>query len=315
MGTPQPVIPVLSALLSTRHDVVGVVTQPDAKSGRGRVFTPSPLKEFATSNGLKVLQPERLRSEKFLEEIQGLAPELITVAAYGKILPEEVLALPRLGSINVHPSLLPKHRGASPVAASLSNGEHTTGVSIMLMDKGMDTGPLLAQQQETILPDDDTGILTDRLFRQGAQLLVMTMERWVNGRVTPVPQDHSMATVCTVLMKKDGMLDFYRTAEELVNQIRACQPWPGAYTTWEGKRVKILEALSLLTDAEILAEEPGTVISVRKDAMVSTAIVTANGLLVLRRIQLAGKRPTDSGEFLRGHPEFVGAHLPSGVNS
>ena len=311
MGTPQVVIPVLEALVATRHDVIGVVTQPDAKSGRGRVVAPSPLKEFAASNGLKVLQPASLRSKKFLAEIRGLAPELITVAAYGKILPEAVLALPRLGSINVHPSLLPKYRGASPVAASLSNGDNITGVSIMLMDKGMDTGPLLAQQQEIILPDDDTGRLTNRLFRRGAQLLVMTLERWVNRTVTPVPQDHSRATVSAVLVKTDGLLDFSRTAEQLVNQIRAFRPWPGAYTTWEGRRLKILEALSLFPNTEISEENPGTVISVREDATVSAAIVTSNGLLGLRRIQLEGKRPTDCGEFLRGYPEFVGAHLPN----
>ena len=182
----------------------------------------------------------------------------------------------------------------------------------MLMEKGMDTGPILAQQKEIISPEDDTGSLTEKLFREGAHLLVTIMEQWIQRKVAPVPQDHASATLSNVLVKNDGMLDFTRPAEQLVNQIRAFQPWPGAYTTWDGKRVKILEGLYLCSEPHTTRKHPGTVIpTASTNSLAPAAIVTTRGLLGLKRIHMEGKRPVECAEFLRGYPEFVGAHLPS----
>ncbi|MBI2935712.1 MAG: methionyl-tRNA formyltransferase [Chloroflexi bacterium] len=312
MGTPDVVLPVLEALLEGGYQVVGVYTQPDKPSGRGRQVSPSVVKRRALEKGIPVFQPFSFRSPEAVEELAALKPELVVVAAYGKILPRSVLAIPERGCINVHPSLLPGHRGPSPVATAILEGDRVTGVTIILMDEGMDSGPILAQREAPIDPEDAAGTLTRRLFLIGAQFLVETLERWFHGEIQLVAQDHAKATFTRFLEREDGYLDFSRPAEVLRRQVQACQPWPGAYTTWQGKTLKLLEVVALKEVAEGSGsgQGPGLVVSLsRADAGI--AVMTGDGMLGVKRLQMEGKRAVSGEEFLRGHRQFIGSRLPS----
>ena len=311
MGTPQFSIPVLEALLVAGHQAVGVVTQPDKPAGRGRQGQVSPVKRFALERDLTVLQPPSLRPREVVEGISSLAPDVVVVAAYGKILPASLLGLPPLGALNLHPSLLPRHRGPSPVASAILEGDEFTGVTVMHMDEGMDTGPVLAQEEEPILPEDTTETLTWRLFRHGASLFVRTLEKWGRQEVRPVLQDSANATISRIVRKEDGTLDFNLPADRLWRQVRAYQPWPGAYTRWEGRLLKVLEAVPLPPTEEMAPPRPGQVVALFTDAPAPAAVDTGRGLLGLRRLQLEGKRPVSCQEFLRGYPAFPGSRLPS----
>ncbi len=306
MGTPEFAVPVLESLLLAGHQVAAVYTRPDSPSGRGQRLTPPPVKACALEHGLTVVQPETLRRQPAQEQLRDFAPEALVVAAYGRILPPEALSIPPKGVLNVHPSLLPKYRGPSPVATAILDGVATTGVTIMLLDAGMDTGPVLAQREAAIQPEETVGALTERLFRLGADLLVETLPAWAEGRLTPRPQDNDQATVTKLVEKEDGQLDFTQPASRLSRMLRAYDPWPGCFTRWEGKQLKALKGAAVDTQAPAGATS-GQVVALGDGA----AVVAGEGLLRLDVVQLEGKRPQAIAEFLRGYPRFVGAGLPS----
>ena len=329
MGTPAYAVPVLEALLAPGHQVAGVYTQADKLSGRGHVEEPPAVKRFALDHGLEVFQPASLRRAEVQQALASLCPEVIVVAAYGKILPPEILSIPPRGCVNVHPSLLPKYRGPSPVATAILEGEASTGASIMLMDEGMDTGPVLATRSVPIHPrEDTTGSLTPCLFQLGAELLMEVLPVWLKGEIMPRPQDHSQATVTKKLEKRDGEASWELSAEELERRVMAFTPWPGLYTFWRGKMLKILssaptsyprvqgeplQGTSIPCAALDAADEnkvPGLVVPMDEpDSPVG--VVTGRGVLVLRSLQLEGKRAVSSEEFLRGYRDFLGSRLPS----
>jgi methionyl-tRNA formyltransferase len=257
MGTPEFAVPSLEALICGTYRVVAVYTQPDRKAGRGQGFASSPVKQLALSNGLEVVQPENLRVAGAVEKLASFVPDLIVVAAFGQILPSEVLALPKFGCINVHPSLLPRYRGASPIATAILQGDEITGVTIMLLDVGMDTGPILSRKEVSISADDTTGSLAAKLAKVGAQLLMETLPLWIEGRIKPQPQEESQASYSKVINKGDGEMDWQLTALELWRRVRAFDPWPGCYARWRGKRLKLSKVVPLQGDKP---GEPGKVI-------------------------------------------------------
>ena len=308
MGTPAFAIPPLEALLEGGYEVVGVYTQSDRPTGRGRSVEPPPVKAFALERGLRVFQPRSLRSSEAREEMESLAPDLVIVAAYGRILPKEVLELPRWGSLNIHPSLLPRHRGPSPVAYTLLEGDTVAGVTVMLVDEEMDSGPILSREEEEISPEDTTATLTNRLVRKGATLLVKTLPPHLRGELRPQPQDESQATYSRKLSKEDGALRWELPAETLWRQVRAYTPWPGSYTHWHGRLLKVVEAVPLKDDQ---GNTPGKVVLLKNGAPAAIGITTGDGILGLRRVQLEGRQAVDADAFLRGHGEILEATLPS----
>ncbi|MDD3828414.1 MAG: methionyl-tRNA formyltransferase, partial [Anaerolineae bacterium] len=282
MGTPDFAVPSLQAL-ARDHQVVGVVTQPDRPAGRGRRLVAPPVKEAAGALGLEVIQPPTLRRPEAVERLVAWRPDLVVVAAFGQILRPEVLAIPPHGCLNVHASLLPRYRGAAPIPAAILAGDERTGVTIMRMDEGLDTGPMLAQADWPIRPDDTTGSLTADLARLGASLLVEALPGWLEGRIAPRPQDDAQATYCRTLQKEDGLLDWALTASHLDRQVRACDPWPGAYTAWAGQRLKILRARPLPGRPGPGGAGPGRVVALAPGA----GVVTGEGVLALLQVQRA----------------------------
>jgi len=305
MGTPGFALPALRRLAGSDFEVAAVYTQPDEPVGRGRRMVPTPVKSLALDLGLTVRQPASLKEAGEVAWLAGLRPDFIVVAAYGQLLPQSVLDIPRFGCINIHPSLLPRHRGPSPVAGAILAGDEVTGVSIMLMDRGMDTGPVLAQRQQPMSADDTTETLTDSLAEVGADLLMETLPLWLAGRIAPQAQDNGMATCSRVITKEDGRMDWHLPAPELWRRVRAFQPWPGCYTTWEGKLLKIVQAVPLPGEGEA-----GRVTEIRGVPGVAVGVQTGDGLLGLLKVQLEGKRVVDAGEFVRGQRGFAGSLLP-----
>lgn len=310
MGTPEFAVPALAALRTASGQnawqVVGVVTQPDRPAGRGKRLLLSPVKEYALAHDLPVLQPNRLRRQpEALAALIELAPDVLVVAAYGQILPRSVLEIPPFGCLNIHASLLPAWRGASPITASLLAGESETGVTLMLMDEGMDSGPMLAQARMTIAADDTTASLSERLARQGAGLLLETLPRWLAGEIAPVDQADLPGAVsyCSLLQKEDGLIDWQQPARQIERMVRAYTPWPSAYTFWKGQNFKIWQARVQEGQAEA-----GEV--VMRDSGV--AVGAGEGLLELLTVQPAGRRAMDLRSFLNGAPDFVGSRLGGG---
>ena len=303
MGTPQFAIPALDILApNPALDLIAVYTPPDRRRGRGRVMEPSPVKARAQALEIPVCQPSTLRNPDAIGELSELKPEIIVVVAYGRLLPAEVLDIPRFGCLNLHPSLLPRHRGPSPVPGAILSGDDTTGVTLMLLDEGMDSGPTIAQRARSIRPEDDAESLTTALFHEGADLLDATLPAWVSGDVVAYPQDHELATFTSKLERADGLADWGRPARFLWQQQRAYTPWPGLHTSWQGKELKLLEVSPLPGGPS----EPGVVVRA-DDAQL--AIGTGKGLLGIRRLQLEGRRPASAEDFARGYPDFVGTRL------
>ncbi len=310
MGTPTPVIPALERLCRMPEvDVVAAVTPPDRERGRGRRFEPPPVKEAAQRLGVPVLQPDGLRSQSAQAQLAALSPDVIVVAAYGKLLPKPVLELPPHGCLNLHPSLLPRHRGPSPVATAILEGDEVTGVSLMLLDEGMDTGPVIVQRECALTGEETSGELTDRLFGIGAELLAENIGPWTRGELQAHPQDNAQATVSRKLERTDGAADWTLPAETLARQCRAYAPWPGLYTHWQGKTLKLLEMAPLPESGspEPVEGRPGQVLSLSPTA--PATVTTGCGLLGLSRIQLEGRRAVTVREFLAGYPDFIGAFL------
>lgn len=302
MGTPQFAVPSLEAL-AERYEIVAVVTQPDRPASRGRRLVAPAVKKAADALGLPVLQPASLRQEEVAAHMRQLEPRAMVVAAYGKILRSEVLDIPLAGVINVHPSLLPKYRGASPIAGALLAGEEETGVTIMLMDEGMDTGPILAQTVIEIPPEDTAGSLGERLASFGAELLVETLPLWLEGRIDAQPQDEGMATYTKPISKEDAVIDWTLPAVKLWHRVRAYNPRPGTRTWWRGSLLKVLRARP---EAEWEGKEkPGQVV----DLQSRVAVATGDGALFLEEVQLAGRRAMEIEAFVRGQSDFVGSLL------
>jgi methionyl-tRNA formyltransferase len=297
-GTPAFAVPTLNVLLEGPDQVIGVVTQPDRKKGRGQKVGFSPVKEWASQyrgGEVPIFQPERVKEEAFQESLKRLAPDLFVVAAYGQILPQSLLDIPKYGAINVHASLLPKYRGAAPIAWAILRGEKATGVTIMKMDKGMDTGDILLQR-DVVLGDEETSeTLHDKLASLGAPLLLETLARMKGGTLTPVRQDHGQATYAPPLKKEDGRIDWKRGAREIDCQVRAFNPWPGAYSSHQGHFLKIFKG-------EVRegrpGEQAGSVLWVGADFI---EVGTGKGSFLIREVQLEGKRRMALREFLAGH--------------
>jgi methionyl-tRNA formyltransferase len=306
MGTPEFAVPSLEALINNGYKVVAVYTQPDKRAGRGQQIISSPVKQLALSQGLDVVQIEKFKVAGTVEKLAALMPELIVVAAFGLLLPPEVLNLPKLGCLNVHPSLLPRHRGASPVAAAILQGDEKTGVTIMLLDAGMDTGPILNQREVPISDEDTTGSLGVKLSQVGARLLIETLPLWIEGRIKPRPQDDGAASYSKMIKKEDGEIDWRLSAQELWRRVRAFDPWPGCYARWRDKRLKLIKVLPLYGEK---SNEPGRVIAVVPPAPVTVGVETGDGVLGLVSIQLEGKRELSAEEFVRGQRDFIGSRL------
>ncbi len=307
MGSGEFSIPSMEALVSNSdYELVAVYTQPDKGAGRGQKLTPSPVKRLALAHGLLLQQPVTLKDGEAKQQMQSMEPDIAVVAAYGKIIPADILSLPRHGFINIHPSLLPKYRGPTPVSSAILNGEDITGVSLMLLDEGMDSGPVFRQREVEIMDDDTCGSLSARLADIGAEMLVEIMPLWMEGRIKPQAQDAGRATYTTVIKREDGKIDWRRSAVELWRQVRAYQPWPGCYTSWGGKNLKILEAKPLTC---LKTHQPGKVIILEGTREAEVCVECASGLLCLQRLQLEGKKSLTSAEFVRGQREFVGSIL------
>jgi methionyl-tRNA formyltransferase len=294
-GTGEIGAPALEALLASKnHTVVGVITQPDKPAGRDLKPRQSVIKHTALAHSLPVQQPEKLRSTSALDDLRALAPDLMVVAAYGQILPKSVLETPRLGCLNLHASLLPRHRGASPIHAAILAGDRETGITVMYMDEGLDTGDILLAEPLAIGPDETTGQLHDRLAALAAPCLLRALDLLEHGNAPRLPQDNALATYAPKLKKTDGLLDWNQPAEALAIRVRAMSPWPGAYSHLAGQTLKIhFASLSEKSGppGEVLPAEPGLL-----------RIGCGSGSLDLHSVQLEGRKRLPAAEFLRGHP-------------
>lgn len=299
MGTPDFAVPTLQALIAS-HEVIGVVTQPDRPAGRSRQLQPSPVKQVALAAGIPVFQPEKLRRAEAIAELQQWQPDVYVVAAFGQILPQAVLDIPAFGSINVHASLLPRWRGAAPIQAAVRAGDAETGVTIMQMDAGLDTGPMLAQRAIPIAADETGQSLHDKLAALGPALLLDTLPRYLSGVLQPQPQPDDGVTYAPQINKEDGSLDWTQPALVIERLVRAFTPWPGTYTFWDGQLLKIVSGAAGSGQAE-----PGHVIETRD----GIAVGTGDGLYYPAQVQLAGRKALPTPEFVRGQPGWVGSVL------
>ncbi len=299
-GTPSFALPALLGLLKGPDKVVGVVTQPDREKGRGRKIVFSPIKDLALQHGLNLLQPEKVKEEAFQEGMRGLQPDLFVVVAYGQIFPKSVLNIPKYGAVNVHASLLPRYRGAAPIARAILEGENVTGVTTMAMDEGMDTGDILLQAEVLIGNEMTCEILHDRLATVGAQLLSKTLEKMKAGELRPIPQDHSKATYAPPLKKEDGQIHWEKEAGEIDRQIRAFNPWPGAFTKWGDRLLKVLRGK---IRERVPSGKSGEVVWVGADFI---EVETGKNSYLIEEIQLEGRKRMTIREFLSGHSISVG---------
>jgi methionyl-tRNA formyltransferase len=297
MGTPEFAVPTLRALHDA-FDVVGVVTQPEKAQGRGRKTLPTPVKSAAVSLGFSVEETPHIRDPRFLSTLKQWAPDVIVVAAFGKILPQEILQLPPLGCVNLHASLLPRYRGASPISAAILAGDKVSGVCTILMDAGMDTGDILLAEEIPIGAEDTAGSLHDRMLEPGARLVVETLTRMLDKTIQRKPQRHEKATYTKPLSKEDGRLDWNRDAPYLSRVVRAMNPWPVASSTLEGEPLKIWQAV-----ARTGSGEAGTVVAVDREGIV---VGTGDGLLLIKKVQAPGKKRLSASEFARGRRLQVG---------
>lgn len=305
MGTPEFALPTLEAL-AEQYAVVGVVTQPDRRAGRGRRLSPPPVKEMAEAEGIEVFQPKRLRGNiEALEHIRAWAPDVIVVAAYGQIIPPEVLEIPQHGCVNIHPSLLPRWRGATPIQGAILAGDEVTGVTIMLMDEGLDTGPILAQREASIHAGETAGELEARLSEISAELLLEVLPDYLAGKIAPRVQAEDEVTMTRRLRKSEAEIDWSQSALELERHVRAYAPEPGAYTTWDSQRFKIFKAKVVPAQIALPDAVAGEIFLWQE----TPAVMTGKGALALLQVQLAGKRPMSGEQFVRGRRDFTGAIL------
>ena len=299
IGSPDFALPSLSTLAAARnYQVVGVVTQPDRASGRGRELKAPPVKTLALELNIPVMQPEKLRASEVMDQLLAWNPDLIVVAAFGQILKKDVLDLPRFGCINVHASLLPRWRGAAPINAAILHGDEETGVTIMQMDVGLDTGPMLACKAIRIKPDDTAGSVIQALSTLGADLLIETLPDYLSGKLTPQPQPAQGDTYAPMLKKEDGLLNFTRPAIELERRVRAMNPWPSAWFEWNGNLLKVLRASTVVSGDKSLVSGSRFTVEGRP------AVQSAEGALVLDEVQPSGKKVMLGKSFLAGAREW-----------
>jgi len=304
MGTPGFAVPSLEALAGAGHEISLVVTQPDRPSGRGRRLAPPPVKLKADELGIDVYQPERVRRPEAVERLAAEKPEVIVVAAFGQILPKSVLDIPPKGCLNVHASILPRYRGAAPINWAIIRGEEKTGVTIMQMDEGMDTGGMLMVEEEPIRPDDTAGALTERLAGLGAKMIVKAVELLGKGGLSPVSQDDTRATYAPMLKKEMGRIDWDMTALEIERLVRGMDPWPGAFTTHAGEPLRIWRARAV--DAANRAGQPGEVTAAGRDGV---SVMTGGGGILITELQGPGGRRMPSRDYLAGHHIEAGERL------
>jgi len=311
LGTSEFALPALRRLVESEHEVVGVYTQPDRPAGRGRHDKPSPVNELARQYDLPVHQPPRISAPQSADALVAAKPDVLVAAAYGQILSQPVLDVPPLGVLNIHPSLLPRYRGASPVAAAILAGDDETGVTIMRMVLALDEGPVLGQRRVAIDANDTTGALTERLAREGAELLMEALPLYVEGSLEPRPQDPSLASYVSTVKKEDGLIDWTLHAVQIWRRVRAYNPWPGAYTHADGVILRIHEAWPLSVEsgqpAGTVVAIPGAIEGAARDA--GFAVQTGNGLLAVLRLQKEGRREMAANDFLRGERGFLGRRL------
>ncbi len=317
MGTPYFAVPALEALIANRapglllpqgYEIVTVITRTDKPSGRGKEVVFSPVKQAALARGIPVWQPGSLKRPENIAALAAYSADLYIVAAFGQILPQAVLDVPRYGTLNIHASLLPRYRGVSPISEAILQGENQAGVTIMLIDAGIDTGPILLKRTVPIAEDDTTGSLTAKLATLGASALLAALPLWVAGDLQPQPQNEQEASYTHMLRKEDGEIAWNRSATTLAREARSYSPWPSSYTTWRGKLLKILNAHALATP-EAQNIPAGTVMLRKVNNTPSLQVATGEGVLVLDRLQLEGKKAMNADEFLRGYANIVGDML------
>ncbi len=294
MGTPEFAVPSLQALIDSEYNVVAVVCQPDRPSGRGRKLTSPPVKILAEANSIPVLQPEKVRTDEFYETLKEFKPDLICVTAYGRIIPKNILELPKYGCLNVHASLLPKYRGAAPINWAIINGEKNTGITTMLMDEGMDTGDILLKKEIEIGENDTSIELGEKLSNIGAALLIETIKKGQNDEIKPIKQNDDEATSAPIIKKDVGKIDWSRSAIEIRNLIRGTQPWPGAFTSYQDKNLKIFKAV-----VDDMEGNPGEILNSNNGRLV---IGTGNKSLSIEELQIEGGKRLNVSDFLRGTP-------------
>jgi methionyl-tRNA formyltransferase len=299
-GSPEFSLPSLRALHQS-FSIAGVVAQPDRRAGRGRALQPPPVAELAASLDLEVYQPRDINAPDAIDRLRRWKPQVIVVAAYGQILSSEVLSLPELGCINIHASLLPRWRGASPIQAAIKAGDAETGITIMKMDEGMDTGPIIAQRRVRIAETETGGQLTMRLADLGAELVTEVLPTYLEGEIQPIPQIDDLATYAPLLKKADGELDWDQPAEALARQVRAFEPWPTSFFHWQRRRIVVRSASALPGD-----DAAAGAVTVVED---QPAVVTSEGILCLQVVQPAGKTEMSGAAFLRGAKDFPGSRL------
>ncbi len=302
IGTPEFALPALKALVrDIDFSVKAVITQPDMPSGRKLIPTPPPVKQLAIEDKLEVWQPQKII--QVLDNLRALAPDVLVVAAYAQIIPEDILKLPKYGCINIHPSLLPKYRGASPVQAAILNGDTATGVTIMLMDKTLDTGPILAQQTIAIKDGETTTTLSAKLAELGAKMLDTTIKKYIKGQIKPQAQDDTQASYIKMFTKQDGLIDWSQPAAAIERQVRAFIPWPSAWTWLKGKQLKILAVAPEPLDVNTY--KPGKTFIYNKEL----AVQCGQDALLIKALQLEGKNTVASADFIRGYQADIGAVL------
>ena len=306
MGAAEFSLPTLELLIRSEHNLVAVYSQPDKPAGRGRAPAFPVVKEVALEHGLTVVQPASFKEAGVREFLARLRPDVIVVAALGKILPVEVLVLPPFGCLNLHPSLLPRHRGPSPVQGAILAGDEWTGVSIMVMEEGVDSGPILSQRKVAIEPQDTAQSLTSKLAQIAALLLEETLPHWLSHSLAPQPQPEEGATYTRLISKEEGEIDWHLSAVEIWRRVRAFYPWPGCYTWWQGRMFKVLEAIPLPGGGE-----PGRVTTLEPGAGAALGVETGDGILGLLQVQLEGRRAMSAQDFGRGQRGFEGAILAS----
>lgn len=295
IGTPKFALPSLQKLIDMQEDLLGVVTQPDRPVGRGQNLKAPPVKELALKYNIPVFQPQNIKTPQFMEDLKGLSPDLVVVVAYGRIFPRALLEISKYGFINVHSSLLPAYRGSAPISRAIINGAAETGITIMLLDEGMDSGDIILKEATPILPDDNAETLHDRLALLGAKLLGLSVDMLKTGSWDPTPQDHSQATYAPMLKKEDGLICWDKDARCIANRIRGMSPWPGCFTYLNGKLLKIHRAEVVERDTET---PPGRIIAASKAGI---EVAAGEASLVLKEVQLEGKKKIAAGDFIKGY--------------
>lgn len=311
IGTPEFAERIFRKLMEvglSSIEIIAVITAPDKPVGRKQVLTPSLVKKWALEANLSVLEPDKIRKPEWVAKIKKLNPDLIILAAFGQIIPQEILDIPKYKALNIHPSLLPKYRGASPIQSAILNDDTETGVSLMIMDPELDHGPIIAKLK---IKNQKLKITYTELSKEladlGAELLIKTLPKWIDGKITPQEQDHSQATFCKIIKKEDGRINWNKSAESIERQIRAFTEWPESYTDFNGKILKITEA-NFANPSTILGASK-KIGEVFLDENQNLCVQTGNGVLILKTIQLEGKNPTPVKDFLNGHPKIIGTIL------